>query len=514
LFFLLTFLAFRAEKYQPSKDQQEKISKKGELQQELAKLEQYYVRLTNREKLLQQESQPPLEEKKEFSTSTKVVDETRNKDERSRKARSGSEEMKDSLSTTASSSLVASTAPVPVPAVSQKSKKKRFLPFDLSTGLPLAPPPEDKTVTVVPPSAGLNAAAPPLNFSQWSTVLAAGTPVAKKEENEALLFSTPTKKEPVAATVGTISTTQTALQKKPTATLSSSFNGRTVLSPPEKQNSISSLSLAQVAPSPVVVQQQQPSVSGSGANFSLLDFMTPKKSTPLAKTAVTPSTTTVVSSSPALSKGLIARQLLNEQQGRSPSATTTTITTANPPTVSSNAWKKPETPSPVVAVKPQVQQLSQSPLIPSSSTSSSKNMVNKPNFMQIQQEEEFLRQNSDLQTLKGNEIPWRIDRQLKNNSLQTLMAQELIAKQENDEIMREYHRFEAQEKEKEKAKESGKKRANSEKGKGSRGGGKDSGPHYHSGDGGRQERKGSNKGPGRGATVGEGTVPEGQPKKS
>jgi hypothetical protein len=453
--------------------------------------------LTNREKLLQQENQSELEEKKEFSTPTKVVDGIRNKDEKSRKSRSGSEDMKESLSATATSSLVASTPPVPVP-VSQKSKKKRFVPFDLSTGLPLAPP-EDKTVATVPPP-GLKAAAPPMNFSQWSTMLA-GTPVEKKE-GEASLFSTPTKSEPVSATVNT----QSPLQKKPTATLSSSFNGRTVLSPPEKQNSISSLSLAQVAPSPVVVQQQPSSVSGSGANFSLLDFMTPKKSIPPAKTVVTPTTTTVASSSPALSKGLIARQLLNEQQGRSPSATATT-TTANPPTVSSNAWKKPETPSPVVAVIQQPQQLQSTP----SSTSSSKNMINKPNFMQIQQEEEFLRQNSDLQTLKGNEIPWRIDRQMKNNSLQTLMAQELIAKQENDEIMREYHRFEAQEKEKEKAKESGKKRGNNEKGKGSRGG-KDSDSHYHSGDGGKQERKGPNKGQGRGA-IGEGKVPDGQPRK-
>jgi len=72
----------------------------------------------------------------------------------------------------------------------------------------------------------------------------------------------------------------------------------------------------------------------------------------------------------------------------------------------------------------------------------------KKSLLEIQQEEEYLRQNSATKIPGPNSQPvaWRLDRHLRGETVQEVMAKEMIAKQENEEILREVKAFEEREK--------------------------------------------------------------------
>jgi len=205
-------------------------------------------------------------------------------------------------------------------------------------------------------------------------------------------------------------------------------NGRTVLSPanapsrppapaPASNVILPPRNLATSEPYPLlpppVTTSSPPSNKPIGRiTFDLSDFLTAK--TPPAKQQQPTPVLFTTTPSPAAKSGW----------GTSSSSNTTTIAAKPSSSSSSPPLMSPAAPVPASTVK-----------------------VNKPksaqklSFAEIQAQEELARQQSNMMQLKGNEIPWHVDRKPRGASLETLMQQELAAKAEEEFIQQELAKF-------------------------------------------------------------------------
>lgn len=371
--------------YKLSKEQEEKLSKKSELQSELAKMDQYLQRLLNREKLATNIDVPIVirkEEKDEIPVSSpKGLEKTANE-----VIVQELEEKKDSGSSNIGK---------------KKSKKVKYTPLDLSMIPSSSPPSIHPPIIATKPSI-------PTSFAQWSTIFAtdSASPTSTSIVTEKDSADVETNK--IGADMKKIS-------------ISSSFGGgRTVLSPPvtgtsKGTNIPPSLSSSIMKPSNIASPQSKLTNSSSPAaattgnssnGFSLADFLTPKKQQPVPQNSI-----------------ITAATPLPDGKAKS---------------VWGNKHSTPGSSANVASEKKAVATVQ--PVTPPSNP--------KKSLLEIQQEEEYLRQNSATKIPGPNSQPvaWRLDRHLRGETVQEVMAKEMIAKQENEEILREVKAFEEREK--------------------------------------------------------------------
>jgi hypothetical protein len=377
----LSFDLFRKENYQPSSEQVEKISKKSEYQKELAKLDQYLIRVTNREKLLLTSDQK-----------NKTIDDSL---------------VFDNISTplgSVSSAVVSETTSA-VKSIEgehirtkKRNKKEKYIPFDLSGGPVSEKSPyvsaEKKPGESLSIDIKSSVGNPPATFSQWAKIFSdsPSKPTAnllpKENHNIKAGEPEPSKKTSISTTLS---------------------NGRTVLSPAEPKALFSSDVSSSTKAVKTVGSHDDATVS-SPSTFALADFLTPVKKHPTkpasAHVHTSVSSPVAVKSSPSVMKPI----QLNPWQKKEGSQTTPVVS-ATPVSLSSSTTATPKASS----------------------------------LLQIQNEEEYLKQNSKI-ILKGNEIPWRIERQFKTESLNQLIEKERLAKLENDEIIKQVQRFQENDK--------------------------------------------------------------------
>jgi hypothetical protein len=379
-------LHYRKENYRPSSEQLDKISKKSDYQKELAKLDQYLVRVTNREKLIQTGDQK-----------NKMIDESPTS------ASTLETPLAIVVVPEAAAAVVAKSLVESTTIKKKKNKQEKCIRVDLSVDslsdispvISAEKKPDECQVVDIKPSASN----PPISYSQWANIFSdsPSKPTAspslkekahpKAEESDPLSHST--KKISISTSLS---------------------NGRTVLSPAEPK-ALFSLDVSSSTKSLKPVSQQE--LLNSPSTFALADFLTPVKKHP-SKPSSSVAATSIVSSP------------------------TTVKSTSSPSVVKPvqlNPWQKKE--------ERQVTPIAS--ITPVSLTSSTTITPKASSLLQIQNEEEFLKQNSKT-ILKGHEIPWRIERQFKTESLNQLMEKELLAKQENDEIIKQVQRYEEKDK--------------------------------------------------------------------